>query len=136
MKILLDTNIVVDVLSRRGGYEESLQVLRYCEMRKVEGIASTATIMDVMYIMRKHMDAGKMRDAVRTFLTLVDVVEIRESDILAALDSEMSDFEDAVQAFCSKRNRADYIVTRNKKDFTYSPVPALLPGEMLSLFEE
>lgn len=133
MKLLLDTNIIVDVLSRRANYEESLNVLRCCEARKAEGLVTTATIMDVMYILRRHMDANKMKDAVRTMLTIAKVVEIRESDIHAAFDSGTSDFEDAVQASCAKRNRADYIVTRSKKDFVKAPVPALLPAEVLSL---
>lgn len=48
MKLLLDTNIIVDILARRIGYEESLDVLRYCEVKKTVGIVSTATVMDVM----------------------------------------------------------------------------------------
>lgn len=136
MKILLDTNIVVDVLSRRDGFEESLNILRCCEVRRAQGIVTTATIMDVMYILRKHMDAAKMKEAVRTILAIADIAEIREADIHAALDGDMTDFEDAVQAACAKRCRAEYIVTRNKRDFAKSPVPALLPGEALPLLED
>jgi predicted nucleic acid-binding protein len=133
MKLLLDTNIIVDVLSRRDGYEESLNILRCCEVRRAEGCITTATIMDVMYILRKHMEPSEMKEAVQTILTIVDVVEIREADIRAAFGSDMTDFEDAVQAFCAQRNKVDTIVTRNKKDFVKSPVPAMLPGEILSL---
>lgn len=133
MKLLLDTNIVVDIISRRSGYEESLNVLRCCELLKADGCITTATVMDVMYILRKHIEPAGVKEAVRTFLAIVSVIEIRESDIHAAFDSDMNDFEDAVQAFCAKRNKMDYVVTRNKKDFAMSPVLAILPDEALQL---
>lgn len=135
MKLLLDTNIVVDIISRRSGYEESLNVLKYCEIKKVEGIVSVATVLDVMYILRKHIKPEKVKNVVQTFIAIVDVADVKNTDILGAFNSEMTDYEDAVQAICAKRNRVDYIITRNKKDFAKSPVPALLPSEVLSLLK-
>jgi predicted nucleic-acid-binding protein len=133
MKLQLDTNIVVDIISRRDGYVESLNVLRHCEIGKAEGFVSAATVLDVMYILRKHIKPEDVKAAVETFLAIVDVSDVRKSDITGAFASRMSDFEDAVQAICAKRNKADYIVTRNVKDFVRSPVPAILPGDILSL---
>lgn len=135
MKLLLDTNIVVDIISRRAGYAESLNVLKYCEVRKAEGVVSTATVLDVMYILRKHIEPAEVKNAVRTFIAIVDVVDVRKADVLSAFDGEMADYEDAVQAMCAKRNNADYIVTRNKSDFAKSPVPALSPNEILPLLK-
>jgi predicted nucleic-acid-binding protein len=133
MKLQLDTNIAVDIISRREGYVESLNVLRYCEVGRAEGFVSGATVLDVMYILRKHIKPEDVKTAVQTLLTIVDVVDIRKDDITGAFTSPMTDFEDAVQAICAKRNKADYIVTRNVKDFVRSPVIAILPGEILSL---
>jgi predicted nucleic acid-binding protein len=131
---LLDTNIVIDVLSRREGYEDSLRVLRLCEAGAARGFVSTATVMDVMYILRKHLPADALRDAVRTLLTIVEVAEIQKTDILRAMESEMRDFEDAAAAFCARRIGADHIITRNVKDFSGSPVPAMLPAEAAEKF--
>jgi predicted nucleic acid-binding protein len=133
VKLLLDTNIVIDIISRREGYEESLNVLKCCEARKAEGFVSVTTVLDVMYILRKHIAPEQVKEAVRMFLAIVDVADVRKQDIIAAFDSDMTDYEDATQAACARRNRADYIVTRNKKDFARSPVPALLTGEILPL---
>lgn len=74
-----------------------------------------------------------MREAVQTLLAIVDVEDIKKADITGAFDSEMSDYEDAVQAQCAKRNKVDYIVTRNVRDFSKSPVAAILPGDVLKL---
>lgn len=135
MKLLLDTNIAVDIISRRSGYEESLNVLKYCEIKKAEGIVSAATVLDVMYILRKHIKPEKVKNVVQTFIAIVDVADVKKTDIVDAFNSEMTDYEDAVQAICAKRNKVDYIITRNKKDFAKSPVPALLPSEVLSLLK-
>ena len=133
MRLLLDTNIVVDILTKRAGYEESRMILRYCEAGRAEGLVSATTVTDVMYILRKHIAPDSVRDAVRTLLSIVDVVGVLKADIIAAFASDMTDYEDAVQASCAARSKADYIVTRNIKDFEKSTVPAILPGDLLKL---
>ena len=133
MKVLLDTNIIVDIISKRDGYEESLQVLRCCEIKKIDGYVSTTTVTDVMYILRKHLPPDKLREAVQTLLTTVGVSGVQKADITHAFSSGMKDFEDAVQASCAKRIKAEYIVTRNLRDFEESPVQAVPPADLLKL---
>ena len=135
MRLLLDTNIIVDILTKCTGYEDSRMVLRYCEAGRAEGLVSATTVTDVMYILRKHIAPSSARDAVRTLLSIVDVAGVLKADIIAAFTSDMTDYEDAVQASCAARNKADYIVTRNVKDFEKSIVPAILPGDMLELMQ-
>jgi len=133
MRFLLDTNIVVDIITKRKGFEESVSLLKHCEIKRAEGFVSATTITDVMYILRKHIKPEDVREAVKTLLIIVDVAGVLKSDIKAALLSGMNDFEDAVQASCAGRIKADYIVTRNAKDFANSPVPAIQPIEALGL---
>jgi predicted nucleic acid-binding protein len=133
MKLLLDTNIVVDILSKRNGYAASLKILEYCETRKAEGYVSAITVTDVMYILRKHIEPDHVRDALLTLISIVDIADVIRSDIRGAFSSSIRDFEDAVQVMCARRIGADYIVTRNMKDFEHSPVQAILPGDMLRL---
>lgn len=59
------------------------------------------------------------------------VVELRENDLLKAAELSFGDYEDAIQSVCAARVRADYIVTRNGKDFVNSPVPAITPADLL-----
>jgi len=133
MKVLLDTNIIGDIISKRDWYEESLQVLRCCEIEKIDGYVSTTTVTDVMYILRKHLPPDKLREAVQTLLTTVGVSGVQKADITRAFSSGMKDFEDAVQASCAKRIKAEYIVTRNLRDFEESPVQAVPPADLLKL---
>ena len=133
MKLLLDTNIVVDVISKRDGFEESLKLLKLCELGIVEGFVSTTTVTDVMYILRKHIDPDGVRSAVQTLLLIVDVAGVLKSDISSAFLSNVTDFEDAVQSSCAERIKADYIVTHNIKDFGESSVPAISPSKAQEL---
>jgi predicted nucleic acid-binding protein len=135
MRLLLDTNIIVDIISEREGYAESLQVLRYCEAKFAEGFISVVSIMDV-----KPREAGRpsLREAMQIMLIILYTAVIRKSDISGAFTGDMEDanqgsYEDAVQANCAWRIGADYIVTRNLQDFTASPVPAISPREALEM---
>jgi predicted nucleic acid-binding protein len=131
MKLLLDTNVVVDILTGRAGYEASLKVLKYCELQKAEGYVSAVTVTDVMYILRKHISPDSVRDALSTLLSIVEVADVVKSDIRTAFSCDIRDFEDAVQAMCARRTGVDYIVTRNLKDFKGSPVRAISPADAL-----
>ena len=133
MRFLLDTNIVVDIITKREGYEESLCLLKNCEVKRAEGFVTATTVTDVMYILRKHIRPEDVREAVKTLLLIVDVAGVLKSDIKAALLSGIKDFEDAVQASCAGRIKSDFIVTRNAKDFTDSTVPAIQPDEAIRL---
>ena len=136
MKVLIDTNIVVDNLACRDECEDSLNILNFCESGRLEGVVSIITIMNVMHVLRKHLSSPKARGAVLIFMQTVDIIPAHKSDINAALISNFSDFDDAVQAACAARVKADYIVTRNVKDFKNSLVQAILPVDMLKLLQD
>jgi predicted nucleic acid-binding protein len=120
----------------RDGYDESLQILKYCETNHIKGFVSTVTITDVMYILRKHISPNAVRNAVQTLLIVVDVADVIKSDITAAFSSDMKDSEDAVQAACASRIKADYVVTRNIDDFKKSTVQAISPTDLLKTLND
>ncbi len=131
MKVLLDTNVIIDNLARRDAYGESLQILTLCENSVFKGSVTTVTVMDIMYVLRKHLSSADLRDALKILMQIVNVVPAQKSDINTALSGGIPDFEDAVQASCAARIKADYIVTRNVKHFSGSSVPAISPVELL-----
>ena len=97
MKILLDTNIIVDILSKRTGYEDALELLKYCETKHVMAFVSATTITDIVYILRKHIDPQEVRKAMQALLLIVEIASVGKNDIFIAFSSDMKDFEDAVQ---------------------------------------
>ena len=133
MILLLDTNIIVDIISMREGYSDSLNLIRYCEIGIVKGYVTATTVTDLMYILRKHIEPGGVREAVHTLLYIVDVVSVLKRDIVSAFKSIINDYEDAIQPICAERIKADYIVTHNLKDFKNSILPAISPNDILRI---
>lgn len=132
MKVLIDTNIILDVLCKRQGfYEDAAKVFKLCEIKKVTGVISALSVPNIIYIMRKELDAEKTKQILNILSLLFTVADLKASDLKCAADMNFKDYEDAVQSACAVRVKADYIITRNIKDFSESRVTALKPSEFL-----
>ena len=88
------------------------------------------SIPNIVYIMRKELDNEKIKEISNTLTSIFTVVDLRESDLIKGADLDFSDYEDALQSVCASRVKANYIVTRNIKDFKNSTVPAIKPSEL------
>ena len=133
VSILVDTNVILDVLCAREPFADASEtVLNLCEGGAVSGRISALSIATIVYIMRKELDAALVESVVDSLDIAVGIAELRPSDLKDAASMRWKDYEDAVQAATAKRLGADFIVTRNVKDFLDSPVPAIEPAEFLS----
>jgi predicted nucleic acid-binding protein len=103
------------------------------ERGEISAFVTASSITDIFYIARKRIGGESAKDAIKKLLEIVDVVSVRKYDIKKAFDLAFSDYEDALQAQCAKKIRANYIVTRNEKDFKISPVKTILPEKFLKL---
>ena len=134
MKVLIDTNVVLDVLCQRAGFiEASSKVWKYCELGKIDGYLSALSVPNIIYIMRKELDPQKVQTIIEKLMLIFKVTDLKVSDLSNAAKMFTSDFEDAVQMCCAERIKADYIITRNIKDFTASNIEVLEPIEFLKL---
>lgn len=136
MKIMCDTNIIIDVLLEREPFtEDSCKVLSLCEEHKIDGFISASSITDIYYLVRKYTHSTDLAyKAVGKLLEIVKVCSVANSDVLTAFQQKAKDFEDCLMATCAKSIRCDYIITRNKKDFQEFDIPLLTPSELLQTF--
>ena len=81
--------------------------------------------------MRKELDPEQIKEILHTLTMVLSVVELRDGTLLKAAELSCGDYEDAIQSVCAARVRADYIVTRNGKDFADSSIPAISPSDLL-----
>jgi len=118
-KILLDTNIVLDIaLQRPTFYEPAKEVFNLIKQNKIIAFVSATTVTDIFYVLkREKLEAFKY---LKELLKIVDVLNVDKNIILNALYSGWIDFEDAVQSQVATENNIDAIVTRNTKDFQKS----------------
>ena len=132
MKVLIDTNIILDVLCKRPDfYEDSAKIFKLCEVKKISGVVSALSIPNIMYILRKELDADKTREILDSLMLIFSVADLKADDLKKAADMRFKDYEDAIQSACATRIKANYIVTRNIKDFSESKVTAIKPAELL-----
>ena len=136
MKLLIDTNIVLDVILERNEYlDSSASVLKLAGISNVYEYITASSITDVYYIAYKQLkDIAKTKQCIRNILQILDVADVGKNEILNALDSDWKDFEDAVQYSTAIFADFDGIVTRNLKDFSESLIPVYTPEEILLKF--
>ena len=133
MVLLIDANIILDVLLNRPDYvKDSAMIWKLCETEQMKGYVSTLTFANLVYIMRKQLDPEKIEDVFHKLNLIFEFADFSVSDLTHAADLSWKDFEDAVQSVTAERIHADYIITRNVRDFSKSRVMAFTPSELLA----
>ncbi len=118
MKVLLDTNVIVDVdLERQPYFSDSETVLSFVELGQMEGYISASTFSDLYYIIRKEKGRNLALEFLREIATFCQVATVDRAVISIALTANFRDFEDAIQHSTAVVNHLDAIVTRNPQDF-------------------
>ena len=136
MKVLLDTNVIIDSLqSRKGFLEDAGQVM--LRAFEYDGCIVASSITDIFYLQNRYThDKEKAKQALSDLFKLFGILDTTADDCKNALRSEVADYEDAVMVESAKRNAIDCIVTRNVKDFAKSKVKTYSPVEFLKLLNE
>lgn len=136
MKLLIDTNVVLDVLLRREPFfRTAAEVLNLTQRDEVREYVSASTITDIYYIANKQMkDRDAVRDLLKRLLMVVSVAAVSEREIQNALNLAWGDFEDSVQYSVALLNEMDGIVTRNPSDYQETNMRIWLPEQALELF--
>lgn len=133
MVLLIDANIILDVLLNPPDYvKDSALIWKLCETEKATGYVSVLTFANLVYIMRKQLDPEKIEEVYQKLSLIFEFVDFRVSDLIHAAELHWKDFEDAVQNVTAERIHADYIITRNVRDFSQSKVMAFTPSELLA----
>jgi len=132
MKIFLDTNLIIDFLTKREPYSEEIKdIFQYSVEGKYELFISSVTVTNTYYIISKLENVSFAKKKIAQLMELVNVLNVGESTIVKALDSKFKDLEDGVQSFSAEEGNLKLILTRNVKDFKWSNLTVLTPKEFL-----
>ena len=133
MRLLIDANVVLDVLQKREEHwKDSSLVWKLCETEQAEGYVSALTFANLTYVMRKELSAEQIHEVLKKLQLIFHFADFSAADMEKAAEMKWDDYEDAIQAATAERIDADFIVTRNVRDFKQSKVFALTPGELLA----
>jgi len=135
--VLLDLNVVLDVLqNREPHYEASAKVWAAVEEGRLRGYVAAHSVTTLFYLLNRHLDGSAAIATIRDLLAVFSVAGVDEDVIRAALSYGWRDFEDAVQMAAAAGVDADFLVTRNPKDFKGGPVAVLRPGELPAILQK
>jgi predicted nucleic acid-binding protein len=133
VRVLIDTNIVLDFLLQREPFFQDVELLfQAIDAGQLIGYVTATTLTDIFYISRKHTrSVEQARQAVSETLTAMVICPIDRAVLESAFNSGLVDFEDAVQIFGAVAQGLDAILTRDNKGFLSSPIPVLSVQDLL-----
>jgi predicted nucleic acid-binding protein len=133
VKVLIDTNVILDVLlARKPHVEASTGVLALVEEGQIQGLVGATTITTIHYLCTKAVGRRKAKEHIGHLLSLVEVAPVTRVVLVDALASKLVDYEDAVLHEAGRHIGVDGIVTRDPKGFSNGTLPVFLPEEFLS----
>lgn len=137
MKLFLDTNVMLDLLGERDPfYISAAKIATLADKRSVQIIVSALSFATISYLLIKYDGLEKTKDKLRKFKVISEICALDEVIIDKGLNSDFSDFEDALQYFSALRTACDIIITRNGKDFKKSEIPVMSPDEFLNSIKQ
>ena len=136
MRVLIDTNVIIDALQNREGIAKGSEFV-VLQAYEYDGYVAATSVTDIYYVQRRYYhNKEKARENLEKILKLYDIIDITGIDCYSALRNGMNDFEDAVLVESARRNDIDCIVTRDVKDFKNANIAVYTPVEFLRLLNK
>ncbi|MCD6091246.1 MAG: PIN domain-containing protein [Bacteroidales bacterium] len=134
-KLFIDTNIVIDLLSRRVPfYEEAANLFSLADKKIIELSISSLTIANTSYTLLSQTNSTSAKEILRKLRLIINILPLDDKIIGIALnDNSFDDFEDGLQYFTAIENNQDLIITRNLKDFKNSDLPVMTAKQFLKM---
>lgn len=137
MRVLLDTNVLLDLYGKREGfYEEAVKLKCAAVFGDIDIWATANSYTDVFYLLSKAASSATVQDAFIEGSEVFNICSVDSVDIITAAQQKWQDFEDCLVDVCAKKLKAHYILTRDKKGFKQAGTPCLTPAEFLALYEQ
>ena len=133
-KVLIDTNIILDIaLERRPFFKDATDLFKELENKEISSFVTATTITDIYYILRKSKSHSDIIAFLRDFFEYIEIAGVDKHIIINALNSNIKDFEDAVQIESAIGQNIRTVITRNKDDFKKSGLKIYYPTEFIML---
>jgi predicted nucleic acid-binding protein len=133
-KVFVDTDIIYDVLANREPfYQSAAQLFTLADEEKITINVSALSFANIHYLISKQLSGRKAKQVLRTFRILVHIAPIDDKIIDLALNSEFTDFEDAIQYYCALESECQVLLTRNLKDYKRAKIPVMTPQDFVNL---
>ena len=132
MRVFLDTNVILDLIQRRVGYDDAALIMQKSENGEYSLYTSSLSMVNIAYILRKYYRGESLYHLLEELGDIIDVITVSSEAYHKALQSRALDFEDAIQLFSAIESDMDCIVTRNAQDFIFDKLPIYTPFDFLN----
>lgn len=135
-KVFVDSDIILDLLLKRDPFFRFSQtLLNSVDKHDLKLYTSTLVIANVHYFLSKSLkDKTIARLQIKLLTEIIGILPVMAEDVQAAIDSSNNDFEDAIQISVAENAKANFIITRNTKDYKYSTIPVLTAEQFLRTY--
>jgi predicted nucleic acid-binding protein len=136
LKVLFDTNVILDVLLQRQPYDvAATKLMAAAETSQISAYLGATTVTTIFYLYAKTSSSRDAKKVMDKLLQIFSVTPVNHSVLRAALSSDFKDYEDAVLHEAGLRTGVDCIVTRNTKDFSKAKVTIYEPHDLMTILE-
>lgn len=134
MRVLFDTNVLVDFLLDRIPFSEpASELLSRADRGEIQGFACATSFTTIFYLARKAVGLSSACEHVEALLSILDVAPVSRPTLEGAMSSPISDFEDAVIVESARQVNAQVILTRDEKGFRGASIPVQSPSSLLAI---
>ena len=136
MTAFVDTNILIDYYAPvpRRYSPEAVRVFAFCKEEDNDGVVSTLSLSTFFYVLRKTLTIQERRADIQNMMEIFTIGAVDVRTVEVALNLNMADYEDAIQAACAQDYYADVIITNDERDFFNSPIRAMTSREFVELY--
>lgn len=133
MKVVIDTNVVLDLLLDRSPHADAAaRLFAQVETGLLPACLCATTVTTIHYIAAKTVGDRAARAHVARLMSMLELAPVTRQVIEHALASPMTDFEDAVLAHAARLAGAQAVITRNERDFQHGPLRVYNPAQWLA----
>ena len=134
-RLFLDTNILIDYIDNRAGADDAEQIFAYGFSGEAQLYASSLTFANMAYIIKGRTQEEKY-DALNQMAGVVEIIDLRKQEVIAAISQPVKDFEDMLQYQCAKTAGCDYIVTNDRRHYDFSDIPHFTSADFVKQIDD
>ncbi len=136
MKTLLDTNIIIDyALERIEFVDNARKIMHKAFDNEIDAFISASAVTDIYYLVQKYKSKEQALSFLLNIISFIEIIGVDKLTVIQALNSNFTDFEDAVQNYSAVNAGVEFIITRNPKDFANSELKVFEPLKFIEFLE-